>query len=160
MTVNSSVKYKALLFSILIPLAVGGVSGFLIRGAMGEFENLIKPPFSPPGFLFPIVWSILYILMGIACFLVYQKNTDTSEKDRALRIYALSLVLNFFWPVLFFNLKAYLLSFFLLILLLLTVLLTTAVFYRISKNAAILMIPYIVWLLYAGYLNLGVALLN
>ena len=138
MVIHSSVRYKPLLISILIPLAIGGLSGFLIRGAMG----------------------ILYLLMGIASFLVYQKNSGTTEKHRALRLYAISLILNFLWPILFFNLHAYWLSFFLLLFLLVIVFLTTIAFCSVSRNAARLLFPYLIWLFYAGYLNLGVAILN
>ena len=160
MVIHSSVRYKPLLISILIPLAIGGLSGFLIRGAMGEYQALTQPPFSPPGFVFPILWGIRYLLMGIASFLVYQKNSGTTEKHRALRLYAISLILNFLWPILFFNLHAYWLSFFLLLFLLVIVFLTTIAFCSVSRNAARLLFPYLIWLFYAGYLNLGVAILN
>ena len=160
MTINSSVKWKPLLISILIPLAVGGLAGILTRGSMKNYQIIERPPLSPPGIVFPFVWGILYILMGIASYLVYQKAFDSSEKTRALRLYTIQLVLNFLWPILFFNLQSYWLSFILLLTLLFFVLLTTNAFYSISRNAGLLLIPYLIWLVFAAYLNLGVAILN
>lgn len=160
MTINYSIKLKPLLISILIPLAVGGLAGFLTRGSMENYQIIERPPLSPPGIVFPFVWGILYILMGIASYLVYQKDFGSSEKTRALRLYAIQLVLNFFWPILFFNLQSYWLSFILLLVLLIFVLLTAIAFYSISRNAGLLLIPYLIWLAFAAYLNLGVAILN
>ena len=160
MNINSSIKWKPLLISILIPLAVGGLAGFLTRGSMENYQIIERPPLSPPGIVFPIVWGILYILMGIASYLVYQKSSDSDKKMRALRLYAIQLVLNFFWPILFFHLQSYWLSFILLLTLLFFVLLTTIAFYSISRNAGLLLVPYLIWLVFAAYLNFGVAILN
>ena len=160
MIINSSIKWKPLLISILIPIMVGGLAGFLTRGSMGNYQIIERPPLSPPGIVFPFIWGILYILMGIASYLVYQKDSNLPQKTRALKLYSIQLVLNFFWPILFFNLQNYELSFILLLILLIFVLITTIDFYSISRNAGLLLIPYLIWLLFAAYLNLGVVILS
>ena len=142
---------------IAIPLAVGGVSALISRGAMESFGELRMPPLAPPAWLFPVVWTILYILMGIASCLV---RTSDKPNQKALRVYALQLAVNFFWPILFFNLELYLAAFFWLVLLWVLVLVTTELFYGISKPAGLLMIPYLLWITFAGYLNLTIYLLN
>lgn len=124
------------------------------------FEQLNKPPLSPPGFLFPIVWTILYTLMGIASYLIFSANANREDINNALTVYALQLAVNFFWSIFFFNLRWYLFSFFWLILLWVLILDTIILFFRISKPAAYLLIPYLIWVTFAGYLNLGIFLLN
>lgn len=124
---------------------------------MEAFEALNKPALSPPGWLFPVVWTVLYILMGIASYLVL---TSGKPNDTALIVYGIQLVFNFFWPILFFNLELYLLSFFWLVLLWLLILKTTLSFYQISKPAGYLMLPYLLWVTFAGYLNFFIYLLN
>ena len=123
-----------------------------------QYETLIKPPFSPPGWLFPIVWTILYILMGIAAAKVW--NTEHTERDTALTLYAVQLAVNFFWPIFYFLFEARLLALLWLLLLIYLVFLTLKYFNEISRSAARLLLPYFVWLLYAAYLNLGTYLLN
>lgn len=154
------IQWKTLIISIAIPLIVGGVSALLTRGSMEDFELLRKPPLSPPGWLFPIVWTILFVLMGIASYLVYTSTAARNEKKHALQIYALQLFFNFFWSILFFNLKVYSFSFVWLVALLILILCTTFAFWRISKPAGYLLIPYIIWVTFAGYLNLSIAFLN
>ena len=154
------INYKKLIISILIPLLVGGISAFLTRDSMSTFERVAKPPLSPPGWLFPIVWTILYILMGIASYLVNTSKGPKTLSDSALAIYALQLVFNFFWSIIFFNMEAYLFAFIWLIALWLLILWTTVSFYKINKTAGLLMIPYLIWVAFAGYLNLGIYLLN
>ena len=154
------INYKKLIFSIIIPLLVGGISAYLTRDSMSTFERVAKPPLSPPGWLFPIVWTILYILMGIASYLVNTSKGPKTLSDSALAIYALQLVFNFFWSIIFFNMEAYLFAFIWLIALWLLILWTTVSFYKINKTAGLLMIPYLIWVAFAGYLNLGIYLLN
>lgn len=154
------INFKALLVSIVIPLSVGLISGFLSRGGMEQFTSLNKPPLSPPGILFPIVWTILYILMGVASYLVFSSEKNNQDVKDALTVYGLQLAVNFFWSIFFFNLEWYLFSFFWLILLWVLIFYTIRLFYPISKPAAYLMIPYLLWVTFAGYLNLGVYLLN
>ena len=127
---------------------------------MEVFAQLDKPPLSPPGWLFPVVWTILYILMGIASWLVLTSEAKREDIVEALIIYGASLVVNFVWPLLFFRLNWYLFAFAWLILLWVLILKTIRLFAPISKEAALLMVPYLVWVTFAGYLNLGIAVLN
>lgn len=127
---------------------------------MEAFQALDQPPLSPPGWLFPVVWTILYLLMGIAAGLVAVSDAKGTYIDTALIVYYLQLAVNFFWPIFFFRLEWLLFSFFWLVLLWLLILLTIKLFYRVSKPAAYLMIPYLLWVTFAGYLNLSIYLLN
>lgn len=151
---------KQLIICIAVPLLVGGLSAFLTRDSMTTFSQVIKPPLSPPGVLFPIVWTILYTLMGIASYLIVSSDAAKEDVQNAIFVYALQLGINFFWSIFFFNLQWYLFSFFWLLLLWTFILYTIVVFYRISKPAAYLLIPYLLWVTFAGYLNLGIAILN
>ena len=154
------IQWKTLLICVAIPLAVGGLAGLLSRGGMEVFASLEKPPLSPPGWLFPVVWTVLYVLMGIASYLVFTSGADRKTVGSALRVYGVQLVVNFLWPIFFFNFGWYLFSFIWLLLLLLLILITFARFWKISIPAACLLIPYLIWVVFAGYLNLGVALLD
>lgn len=154
------VKKGLLIKCIAIPLVVGGIASWLSGGAMEAFQNLNKPPLSPPGWLFPVVWTILYTLMGISSYLVITSDANQSDIYRALSVYGYQLIVNFLWPTFFFNFQWYLFSFFWLVLLWILVLVMIILFYSISKKAAYLNIPYLVWLTFAGYLNLGIWLLN
>jgi len=154
------INKKALIIAIAIPLLVGTLAAFLTRDSMAQFMQLNKPPLSPPGILFPIVWTILYALMGIASYLVYSSNEKQEDIYDALSVYTLQLFVNFFWSIIFFNLEWYLFAFFWLLLLWALILYTILLFYKISKPAAYLLIPYLLWVTFAGYLNLGIYLLN
>lgn len=153
-------KRKILLLAVAIPLAVGGLSALLTRGNMELFDTLQKPPLSPPGWLFPVAWTILYIMMGLASGLVYTSGGNSLERERALRFYGMQLIVNFFWSILFFNWSMYLLAFFWLILLWVLILVTAVRFYRIEPAAGYLMVPYLLWVTFAGYLNYGIWRLN
>ena len=153
------INLKKLLVAIAIPLIIGGISAFITMGSMEAFEGLNKPPLSPPGWLFPVVWSVLYILMGIASYIVYDKNVPVKSKN-ALTFYAVQLVFNFFWSIFFFNLEAYLFSFIWLLILWVLIIITAYKFYKISKPAGYLLIPYIIWVTFAAYLNLAIYILN
>lgn len=154
------IDVKKLIICIAIPLLVGGVSAFLTKDAMKQFETLNQPPLSPPGWLFAVVWPILYILMGVSFYLISESAADAEAVVSAQRIYYFQLVLNFLWPTLFFNLGWYLFAFFELVLLWLAVVVMIRRFADISKLAAYLNIPYLIWLTFAGYLNLGIWWLN
>ena len=158
MTVTSNIKWKSLLVNIAIPLLVGGISSLITMDGFRQYKEINQPPLSPPSAVFPVVWTILYILMGISSYLVYEKK-DADNKN-ALTLYAIQLAVNFIWPIFFFGFNAYLFSFIILIVLWIFVLLTIISFYKINKTAALLMIPYLIWLTFAGYLNLGVYILN
>lgn len=151
------IQWKKLILCIALPLAVGGLSAFLTRGGMEIFRSLNKPALSPPGWLFPVVWTVLYILMGIAPYLVL---TSGKQNRPALTVYAIQLAFNFFWSVFFFNLEAYLFSFIWLAILWALILATMILFFRISEPAGYLLLPYLLWVTFAGYLNLSVYLLN
>ena len=151
---------KLLFLCIALPLLVGITAGLLTRDSMSAFSMLNKPPLAPPGILFPIVWTILYTLMGIASYLVLSSGKNQEDVTTALIVYLLQLAINFFWPIFFFNLEWYLFAFFWLILLWVLIRKTIQLFYPLSKTASYLMIPYLVWVTFAGYLNLGIYLLN
>ena len=151
---------KLLLICIAIPLGVGALSAWLTRGSMQTFEMVQKPPLSPPGWLFPIVWTILYILMGVSSYLIIQSGAEEEAVNSALSVYVYQLIVNFLWSTFFFNFGWYLFSFIWLVLLWVLVLIMIVRFYNISRLAGILQIPYLIWVTFAGYLNLGIWLLN
>ncbi len=153
-------KTKSYIVGILIPVAVGLLAALFTRGNMDIYQSIQKPALAPPAILFPIVWTILYILMGISSTLVYNSDSDSTTKTGALFIYGLQLAVNFFWSIFFFNLEAYLFSFVWLVILWLLIVLMILRFRRINPTAAWLQIPYLVWVTFAGYLNLSIYLLN
>ena len=158
-----SKKKKAFLFiiSIFIPLAVGGLSSLLVPNMKNLYDSLKKAWFSPPVFVFPIVWTILYILMGIACYMVYIKKYEGIDVSSAIFVYNIQLILNLLWTFMFFGFRLYGLAFIELIVLFLFVVLTCVRFYKkAGKKPALLLVPYIVWLIYAGVLNYFVWMLN
>ena len=124
----------------------------------GGISDVGKPPLSPPGVVFPIVWSILYILMGISSAIIW--CSESQEKPQALKLYAAQLAVNFFWSIFFFAFGWRLFAFFWLLLLLVLTAKMVKSFYQIDKKAAYLQIPYLLWLLFAAYLNFGVWMLN
>jgi len=147
------------LFYIFFPLVVGLLSSLLVQNSSGFYLTINKPPLSPPAVLFPIVWTILYLLIGISYFLLKNK-TDTYDISNASFWYYLQLIINFFWSLFFFGNKAYTFSFIWLLFLIVTVIITIKKFYDLYKPSAYLLIPYLIWIVFAGYLNLGVAILN
>ena len=151
---------KIILLSILLAEAVGALSGWLTREGMRTFTDAItQPPLSPPPLLFPIVWSILYALMGYGSAKIWM-STPSAERSKALNLYAIQLVFNFFWSLIFFNAQAFGFSFLWLLMLWGLVLLMILAFHKIDPLAAKLQIPYLLWLTFAAYLNLGVWCLN
>lgn len=154
------IKWKTLLICIAIPLLVGGISGFITMGAMDNFKALDKPPLSPPGWLFPVVWTVLFTLMGIASYFVLTSSASSKDITNALKFYAVQLLFNFLWSILFFNLELYTFAFIWLLVLWVLIIITTVKFYRISKPSGYLLIPYLLWVTFAAYLNLGIAILN
>ena len=149
------INWKKLLISLAIPLAVGGLAA-LLSGGMSGYGNLAQPPLSPPGWLFPIVWSILYLLMGYSAYRIWQKG----DAKKPLLLYAAQLFLNFLWPIVFFRQQWYWAAFAVLLGLWLLIFLTMQAFTKKDELAGDLMLPYLLWVSFAGYLNLGVALLN
>lgn len=152
------INLKRLALSVLLPLAVGGAAGLITRSSVERYAEVAKPLLSPPGWLFPVVWTALYILMGAAFYLVWQ--SDSLSKPTALRYYFIQLAMNFVWPILFFNLGAYGFSFLWIVVLWIFILLTALTFYKADKRAGYLILPYLLWVTFAAYLNLGVYILN
>lgn len=149
----------ALLAFLAVTLGLGFLSGRLAGDTAAVYESLTKPPLSPPGAVFGIVWAVLYALMAIAAWRIW-RTPASPARTRALQLYAVQLLFNFFWSILFFRFGCYGLAFGWLGILLVLVVLTTAAFWRVDKAAGIMMLPYILWLVFAGYLNLMIALLN
>ncbi len=154
-------KWKVYGLWILFTEAVGGLSGFLTRDGMKLYKVVIqKPPLSPPGIVFPIVWAILFALMGIGVARIDMTSKKSPERSRCLKIFLLQLAFNFVWSLIFFNLQAF--GFALLWLVALWVLIIQMIFcfYPLDKPAGLLQIPYLLWVSFAAYLNLGVWILN
>lgn len=149
---------KKIIISILISLGVGGLAALITSGDMDIYSYLVKPALAPPKIVFPIVWTILYILMGISSYLVYK--SDNPNKDNALLIYGIQLFLNFCWSIIFFSLNYRLLAFIWIIGLLITIIVMIIKFYKINKTSAYLQIPYLLWTIFATYLTYMIYILN
>ncbi|MBO5101717.1 MAG: tryptophan-rich sensory protein [Clostridia bacterium] len=149
------------IIAIAIPIGVGLLSTLFTKDNMNIYEELIVPNIAPPALVFPIVWTVLYTLMGVSSAMVYNRRiTDTADVRSALTTYAVSLVINFGWSIIFFNANAFLLSFLWLILLLYFVIKTILEYKKIEPLAAYLQIPYALWVTFAGYLNIAIYFLN
>lgn len=151
---------KSLLISIAIPLAVGALAAAITRSDMVLFQNVKKPPLTPPDWVFPAVWTVLYVLMGVASWLVYEEAEEDGDAAGALIVYGIQLIVNFFWPILFFHYQWYFGAFLWLVLLAFLIVSCIRQFARWSETASKLMIPYLIWVIFAGYLNLGVYFLR
>ena len=149
-------KFKIYLISISIPLILGGIVGFIISGYI-DYNSLVQPAFSPPSILFPIAWTILYFLMGLSYgTIIIYSNLDSNVKT----IYYTQLIINLFWPIIFFVMKNRLLALIWIVLLLILVIIMVMRFFSKNKTASLLQIPYLLWTAYATYLNLFIYLLN
>ncbi len=144
--------------SIIIPLAVGMISAALSRNNMAVFAEINKPPLAPPGWLFPVAWTILYILMGIACARIFLSGDPSSRT--ILIVYGLQLFFNFFWCIFFFNMGKYWFSATWLLVMWILILVFILMSRKVDMIACACFVPYIVWSTFAMYLNVGVALLN
>ena len=152
--------WKNYAFWIILSELTGAISGWLSRDGMEIFKAAVKkPPLSPPSAAFPIVWGILYLLMGIAAARISLLD-NSGKRNRALLVFLAQLAMNFLWSLIFFNAQAFAFAFVWLLLLLLLASLTAVRFYRLDSTAGILLLPYILWLVFAAYLNLGVWYLN
>ena len=154
----SKISVPKLVFACLLSLLAGSLGSFLAKNTTQVYATLEKPPFAPPSFIFPIVWSILFILMGAASYLIYEKRSDASR--RALTAYVIYLVLNILWPVAFFEKGAFAGALILLAGQLFMLFVIINSYSKIDKTAAYLMIPTTLWSLFALYLNMGFLLLN
>lgn len=151
------INWKRLIIITIITFVVGSFFSWFTMNNMATFKELEKPV-NVPGILFPIVWSILYLLMSISCYIITESNDK--NKDKAVIWYGIQLVINSLWSLIFFGFGAYLFAFIWIILLLIAVIIMIAKFYNIDKRAAYLNIPYVLWIIFAGYLNFGIYLLN
>ncbi len=151
-----TINWKSLLISLAISLGAGVLGNVVGGNNNGKYERLYQPPFAPPGWIFPIVWTILFILMGIAAYLIYE--SDSQEKKEALGIYVAQLIANIGWSFIFFRLDAYLLAFAWILLLWYFIFLTWQSFRKINRTAGWLLVPYLAWVTFAAYLNLAITI--
>lgn len=149
-------KFKTYFKAILIPLVVGGIVGVIMSGSI-DYNTLKQPPLAPPGSLFPVVWTLLYILMGVSYGLLEEKG---KLDDKAKIVYSVQLGINALWSIIFFVLKLRLFAFIWIILLDIAVVIYILTLYKRDKTAGLLQIPYLVWISFATYLNYAVYLLN
>ena len=154
-------KIKPYIISVAIALAVGGLAAFLTRGDMDIYKEIVLPPLAPPSILFPIVWSILYVIMGIGAAMVYLERDKNENAVRdALSVYGINLILNFMWSIIFFKFRMFLLAFIWLLILLGVIIKMILDFKKIKPISGYLQIPYAVWVAFAGYLNFAIWWLN
>jgi translocator protein len=161
--IKSKKSFKLIPFiaALLIPISLGLIVSLLIPNMKSLYESLEKPFFAPPSMVFPIAWTILYILMGIASYKVYIKKYENIDISSAIFVYEIQLLLNILWPIIFFSFRLYGLAFIELLILFIFVILTTVRFYKKSGiKTALLLAPYILWLIYAGVLNFYIWMLN
>lgn len=151
------INWKRLIIITIITFIVGSFFSWFTMNNMDTFKELEKP-INVPGILFPIVWSILYLLMSISCYIITESNDK--NKDKSIIWYGIQLVINSLWSLIFFGFGAYLLAFIWIVLLAVSVIIMMAKFYNVDKRAAYLNIPYILWILFAAYLNFGIYILN
>ncbi len=153
--------YLKITTAIVICLVVGGISGLVTTNSIESWYSLInKPSFNPPNWIFGPVWTLLYILMGISAALVWNKGWKKREVKQALTIFILQLVLNSLWTLIFFGLHNPLFAFIEIVILWVAIMLTILKFFKISRLSGYLMLPYILWVSFAGVLNLAIVLLN
>ena len=143
---------------IAIPLLIGGLSSLITMGNMQLFDSINKPPLAPPKWLFPVAWTILYIMMGIASYFLYK--ADSEEGREALVLYGIQLFFNFWWSIIFFNLKAYWFAAIWLFTMWIIILILLIKSKKIDVRSFWLLLPYFLWTTFAFYLNVGIAILN
>lgn len=154
-------KYKPYIISVAIALGIGALSAILTRGSMEIYSQINQPALSPPSWIFPVVWIILYTLMGISSAMVYtNRSVDPETAQSALRLYGVNLVFNFLWSIVFFNFRAFLFAYVWLMILWVIIIVMIIKFIKISPVAGWLQIPYLLWVTFASYLNLMIYLLN
>ena len=148
-------NWKRLIISVLIPVGLGTIVGLLTSS---NYNDMIQPSFAPPGIVFPIVWSILYTLMGISAYIIDRSGSYSSKE--AMTVYYAQLCINLLWSFIFFTFKAYLLGFIWILLLIILVICMIKRFYEINKVSGLIQIPYILWLIFAAFLNFSIFTLN
>lgn len=152
-----TINLRKLIPSLLLPLFIGLISQIFTSNAKDVYLNIAKPPLSPPAILFPFIWTFLYILLGFSSYFVEEAKCD---KTRPRQLYLIVLALNLLWPIIFFTLKWFVFSSVIITAMVIVSALTLYYFYNCDKNAGYLFSPYVVWLLFAAYLNIGVSVLN
>ncbi|MEE1138161.1 MAG: TspO/MBR family protein [Acutalibacteraceae bacterium] len=153
-------KIKPYVISVAIALGVGGLSALLTAGNMDLYSQIVQPPLAPPPWLFPVVWTVLFIFMGISSAMIFTSDAPKRDVNNALTVYGINLFLNFFWSIIFFNMRAYFFAFIWLIALWITILVMIIKFIKIKPVAGYIQIPYLIWVTFAGYLNLAIYILN
>jgi tryptophan-rich sensory protein len=157
-TMNNTLK---LVISVAVPLVVGGLSGYATaRGVADWYPTLTKPSFNPPAWVFGPAWTLLYIMMGVAAFLVWRKGLDVDGVRIALTVFAVQLALNGLWSILFFGMRAPGLALAEIILLWIAIAITTVLFWRVTPTAGVLLLPYLGWVSFATVLNASLWWLN
>ncbi|MBQ8905725.1 MAG: tryptophan-rich sensory protein [Ruminococcus sp.] len=156
---EKKISWRALIVFLLISWGVGGLASFLIRNNTDIYETLQRPAFAPPGWVFPVVWAVLYTLMGISAYLIFRAVPSTSRLN-ALTSYLVTLIINFAWPLIFFNAQAWWGAFFWLLLLIASLVVQLVLYWRVRPSAALLQIPYLLWISFAAVLNLSIARMN
>lgn len=154
------IRWTELLIFVIGTELVGALSALFAGDFSAFYSGLNQPPFAPPGIVFPIVWTILYALMGISAYIIYDSEDDAWEKSRALTLYGVQLFVNFMWSIVFFRFEQTGVAAAVIILLAVLVAAMIAKFRKISPAAAYLNIPYLLWVIFAAYLNIGVVVLN
>ncbi len=151
-------KRNIYIFFIATSILTGVLSALITRSNMDIFDTVLKPPLTPPAVVFPVVWTILFTLMGISAARIYINNEN--KWNYSLTVWSIQLTVNFIWSIIFFNLQAFLFAFIWLLLLWVLILFMIILFYRQDKLAGLLQIPYLFWVTFAGYLTLSIYLLN
>lgn len=150
---------------ILVPLGGGIIVSLFTRNAMDQFGMLKQPPLAPPAWLFPVAWTILYTLMGVASYLIYRAWEKGSKSDKncayiALVLYGVQLVFNFIWTPIFFNANLYWLAFAVLMIMWILEIILIIKAFKLSRAAFWCLLPYLLWTTFAAYLNISIAILN
>lgn len=151
--VRGKFNWGDLIIAILLPITLGFVSTKLNFKMVEMYNEFEKPFFFPPAALFPVMWVVLYVLIGIASYRIWMLRSEGGNAVKALTFYSVQLIINFAWPFVFFHFQLYGLAFFLILILLVFLIYTAIIFIKLDKFSGILMIPYILWLIYAGVLN-------
>lgn len=158
--VNGRKNIVALVLSIIIAEGTGYLSSFLSGNIPETFKLLNKPTFTPPTWVFPVVWIILYFFMAVAVYRIWLLNERGINVTKALVLYAVQLILNFLWTIIFFRFKLFWIAFMELLLLVIFVILTTIEFKKFDRISFLLMIPYLIWIIFAGALNYSIWMMN
>lgn len=158
--VRREFKLIPLLINTLIPVLGGAFVGYLNRNTMDTYETLKKPFFTPSNIVFPVVWTILYILMGIAAYRIFMRNKQGIDDKGGYFFYLVQIIINFLWSFIFFTFRLYGISFIVLVILLIFILITFIKFIKIDRLAGFLLIPYLIWVSFAGILNFLIWALN